>query len=260
MLGQIQGFFYPPAYGHQHHGRSIIVDTIVAVALSALSFIIADSVDRSNPELASVFRIIPAGISLIWLFRRFNCGGGRWGGGGGYQAPVVHVAPQPYYNRWTNWLPNWPWRGGHHHHHHHVHNPAPMYVAPVHRGPVVYQAPPVDPRSHAYGAGAVHHTNQPHVGGPFPAVQRAPAQPFVQHAHAAQVYHQPKQAHTTYSAVNHGGGDLRSHAPMNAAVHHTNQPRVGGAFPAVQRASAQEYSAQNSAANQRSMFVAPTHR
>ncbi len=237
MVQYIQGWFAPAAPGQAAQGPSIVVDTVVAVALSALSFLLASSVERESPALATLFRLVPIGISFIWLFRRYNLVDGM--GGGAYQAPgaavyvpppqpaVVIQVPPPQPRHWwqTNILPvPIPFAA-----------PQPVYQAPVYRSP--YQPP-----------------------APMP------------HVHVQQPYHAPQQAQTVYT-VNQGGVDPRSHARGHQQQQGGGFPHVqrapaqthGGGFPNVQRGTATEPAqaanvAQNLANNQRQMFAAAANR
>ena len=240
-----------PQYHNQHPGdSSILRDTIVGIALSALALIGANAVDRDAPVLATLLRLVPAGMALIWLFRRCQCGG--LGGfnhyanyhhqNAGYQYHQQYVAPPipvpPPAPRYYNWF----WR-----------NPI-MHAAPVYR-----QAPPPPPPPPVYQ----HHHYQAQ---PFPPVMRAPAQPPPQPMFAAPAFRpQPVPHHVPLPIPvplpSRQRGAPHHAAPLFSPV--VKAPVQHGGFPPVMRAPAQPMHAappSRGGGNERPLFAAPKTR
>lgn len=172
----IRAFFYPAIYPHYegYQRNSIIHDTITAVALSVLSLVLADACEREAPGLALLFRAIPFGVSLLWLYNRAIESNGRYPGVAHY-----HHAPQPHPDRFgyltfNYWFPHRPY----HPPMGHPVPPPPLYRSPqrarhLHPAPVQRGFPYVQPAP-----------AQPHMG--FPYVQPAPAQPHRGFPHHVQ--------------------------------------------------------------------------
>ncbi len=57
----------------------LIVDTVVAVAISAIAFALAGRFDWHQPRLAMSLRMVPVGVTFLWLLRRFcSCPSDYW--------------------------------------------------------------------------------------------------------------------------------------------------------------------------------------
>lgn len=55
---------------YQHRSSSILFDTVVTVALSAIALLSANAVSYSSPDLATFLRCVPFVFTLAWLFKR----------------------------------------------------------------------------------------------------------------------------------------------------------------------------------------------
>ncbi len=212
----------PQYQNQQPWGYSVLRDTIVGIALSVFALIGANALDRDAPVLAALLRCVPAGMALIWLFRRCQCGQNGFGNhfnyhyqNAGYQqqyAPQQNLVPppaQPYYN--------WFWR-----------NPV-MYPAPAFRA-----APPPPPPPPIYQQRAPR----------FPPVMRAPAQPPHQPMHPAPAFRQQPLPHHAPPSFHPVPPPFRQHgAPHHHAAPHfppvLKAPANRGGFPPVMRAPAQ---------------------
>lgn len=185
MINMINGWFYPASQPGQNQSSSVLSETIIMIALSALSLIGANSMDREAPGLAVLLRLVPVGLTLIWLFRRCLPNDGAFGQGYNHQpAPIILPQPvqqpyQPYWN-WGNWF------GRTHYQAPVYNNPQPVYHNPP---PPVY-VPPVQPfvpqqahpqsktnYSHAQPAAFPHVVPAPAQPGGFPQVPRGNGNP-----------------------------------------------------------------------------------
>lgn len=245
MIVVIKGWLDPVFPENAGQAAKLIVDTVVAVALSALSFIAANAVERDSPGLAALFRVIPLGISLVWIFRRFDCEPGAGGHVHHHHvapAPVHHhhVAyapppPKPYIN--FAWFPFWnsqPKVVVHPAPVHHYAPQVPVYQSPYQPAPPapVYQSPHpvIVTKPPVY-----HYQTQSHVPQQAQTTySAAPTQPVYHHQTHS---HAPQQAQTTYSVAQQTI-NTKSHAP--APVHYAQQPaQHGNGFPQVIKAPAQ---------------------
>lgn len=207
MINGINNWF---SSGYPQQNPIIRKDTIVMIALGALSFLSASFFDHSTPGLSLFLRIVPVGLSFYWLFSRCCCNG-LWKPGHSHyhqQVPVVVHQPAPSY--WSSWsprsyLPSWPswpkrlWSAPVSRSAHHVpaatlvhplpfipigYNTAPVIkpgfpvVQPVPSAPPYHQVMSSFPAPQVAPAQPAHH---------FPAVQRAPAQPGSMGLHPAPV-------------------------------------------------------------------------
>lgn len=94
---------------------SAVSDTIVAIAVSALSLVGASAFQREAPGFSAILLAVPALTFVVWLMRRFNSPANLYEGRQGSSVHVIHSAP--------------------------VISHEPMHALPVHRG--VYVPPPV---------------------------------------------------------------------------------------------------------------------
>lgn len=95
-------YFLKADYQQAHQVKqSLAVDTIVAIALSALAFIAASVFDRHDPVLAILLRCAPVGIALIWLFNRcLQNNNHSWRQQNGLMSGVVVQSPPSPVGSW----------------------------------------------------------------------------------------------------------------------------------------------------------------
>ncbi len=181
-------------------GSSAILDTIVAVALSALSLTFANEIEREIPILAVLLRCVPAVAAFIWIFRRYQ--GGIRNNDRLPHYPQVEERAVPRREPFLrNWIPFF--------------YPQPVVIPHVQRAPAQPGAFPHVQRAPA----------QPVV---IPHVQRAPTQPVV----IPHVQRAPAQP----GAFPHV---QRTPAQPGAFPHVQRAPAQPDAFPPVQRTPAQ---------------------
>lgn len=233
---------------HPHHQPLIRADTIVVIALSALSFFIAPTFNNTAPALSALLRVLPVGLGLYWIFSRIFPNGG-WGhhpqtGPVLVQSTPVVVQPTPapsFWNRhyWTNWntssSPSFWTR---------------LWAAPVARPTqTVIHHPPAHPTFPSVQRAPAQQVHVPPVvpAQTFPNVQRAPAQqvyvppvvpaqtfPTVQNVSAQQVYVPPVVPAQTFPNVQRAPAQQVHVQPVRHAP-------VNPTFPAVQQTPAQPY-------------------
>ncbi len=70
MVTFFPSMFTSPSHDEAPHAHANHQDSILAIALSALSLLVANQYEHSNPMLATIFRCTAGGIAITWLISK----------------------------------------------------------------------------------------------------------------------------------------------------------------------------------------------